>query len=182
MNLISNFLFLFFLGSTVGWIIELFYRRIIHKEWNNPGFLHGPYLPIYGFGLSLLTLIYYVFDKYSLPPYLTIITMTAFMILIELIAGLMFYNTPKKLWDYSNEWGNYKGVICPLYSLIWALVSVLYYFLLGDKMLKILRYITINNNPWIYIMLLCFYIMIFIDVIRSFKHLKELCKEIRLNL
>ena len=59
MNLVENFLFLFFLGSTVGWIIELFYRKIIHGRWNNPGFLHGPYLPIYGFGLCLLTLIYY---------------------------------------------------------------------------------------------------------------------------
>ncbi|MGN1323269.1 MAG: hypothetical protein ACI4VT_04640 [Bacilli bacterium] len=182
MNLVENFLFLFFLGSTVGWIIELFYRKIIHGRWNNPGFLHGPYLPIYGFGLCLLTLIYYLFNKYNLPAYLSIITMTISMVLIELIGGLMFINTPKKLWDYSNEWGNYKGVICPLYSLIWALVSVLYYFLLGDKILKIINYITIHNNPLIYILLLCFYIMIFVDVIRSFKHLKALCKEIKLNL
>lgn len=182
MNLIGNFLILFFLGSTAGWILELFYRRIIHKKWMNPGFLHGPYLPIYGFGLSLLTLIYYYFDKLSLPWYLTILTMTFTMVFIELIAGLMFYNSPKKLWDYSNEWGNYKGVICPLYSLIWGIVSALYYFLLGDKIIKIINYITIHNNPLIYILLTCFYIMIFIDVIRSFKHLSKLCKEIKLNL
>ena len=182
MSLFLAFCFLFFIGSLVGWVLELLYAKLTMKKIINPGFFVGPWVPIYGFGLCLLTLIYYLFNKYNLPAYLSIITMTISMVLIELIGGLMFINTPKKLWDYSNEWGNYKGVICPLYSLIWALVSVLYYFLLGDKILKIINYITIHNNPLIYILLLCFYIMIFVDVIRSFKHLKALCKEIKLNL
>lgn len=40
MNVFLVLAFLFFIGSTVGWILELFYRRIISKgEWINPGFL-----------------------------------------------------------------------------------------------------------------------------------------------
>ena len=50
--------FLFWIGCTVGWIMELFYRRFtktnISKKWMNPGFLIGPYLPIYGFGLCTM--------------------------------------------------------------------------------------------------------------------------------
>lgn len=40
MNVFLILAFLFFIGSTVGWVLELFYRRIIStKEWINPGFL-----------------------------------------------------------------------------------------------------------------------------------------------
>ncbi|MBR0031622.1 MAG: hypothetical protein IJP61_04990, partial [Treponema sp.] len=45
--------FLFFAGSIIGWGIELFWRRFFsknnpEKKWINPGFLTGPYLPLYG--------------------------------------------------------------------------------------------------------------------------------------
>ena len=46
---------LFVIGSLFGWILELFFRRFIsQKKWMNPGFLTGPYLPIYGFGITIL--------------------------------------------------------------------------------------------------------------------------------
>ena len=49
--------FLFAVGALCGWVLELFFRRFNSKKWINPGFLHGPYLPLYGFGLALLFLI-----------------------------------------------------------------------------------------------------------------------------
>ena len=57
MNLYLLSVFIFFLGSVVGWILELVYRRILHGKLVNPGFLVGPYLPIYGFGLTIMTLL-----------------------------------------------------------------------------------------------------------------------------
>ncbi|MFA6620264.1 MAG: putative ABC transporter permease, partial [Bacilli bacterium] len=46
---------------------------------------------------------------------------------IELIAGEIFIRGMKiKLWDYSARWGNFQGIICPLFSLIWALVGAAY--------------------------------------------------------
>ena len=58
MSFILLLAFLFFVGSLTGWVLELFYRRFVsQKKWVNPGFLSGPYLPIYGFGLVLLYLI-----------------------------------------------------------------------------------------------------------------------------
>ena len=39
---------LFVIGSLLGWVIELLFRRFVsQKKWMNPGFLTGPYLPIY---------------------------------------------------------------------------------------------------------------------------------------
>ncbi len=35
-----------------------------------------------------------------------------------------------KLWDYSNRKWNIQGIICPRFSLLWALLSAVYYFLI----------------------------------------------------
>ena len=43
MTVFLQIVFIFYLGSTFGWTIELFFRRIVHKKWVNPGFLIGPY-------------------------------------------------------------------------------------------------------------------------------------------
>jgi len=42
----------------IGWVLELFYRKMIsERKWINPGFLVGPYLPLYGFGLCTVYLL-----------------------------------------------------------------------------------------------------------------------------
>ena len=69
MNLVLDFIFIFYIGSTIGWILELFFRRIVHGFWVNPGSLIGPYLPIYGFGLCALTAIYLLFYNLSFDCY-----------------------------------------------------------------------------------------------------------------
>ena len=52
--------FLFFTGSVLGWVIELFYRKFFERvqnpqrRWVNPGFLTGPWLPVYGIGALAL--------------------------------------------------------------------------------------------------------------------------------
>ena len=51
--------YLFALGSMIGWVLEFFYRKFfdpvnVERKWLNPGFLTGPYLPLYGFALLLL--------------------------------------------------------------------------------------------------------------------------------
>ena len=63
MTVFLQIVFIFYLGSTFGWTIELFFRRIVHKEWVNPGFLIGPYLPIYGFGLFFFNNHIFYFSK-----------------------------------------------------------------------------------------------------------------------
>jgi uncharacterized membrane protein len=53
------------------------------------------------------------------------------MTLIELVGGLIAVKYFRvRLWDYSEEWMNFQGVICPKFSLIWGLVCAIYYFLI----------------------------------------------------
>ena len=52
-------LFEFIIFSTTGWILEVIYRSLNNKKIVNPGFLTGPYLPIYGIGAVIITTIAY---------------------------------------------------------------------------------------------------------------------------
>ena len=144
MNLFLQFVFIFYMGCTFGWILELFFRRIVHGKWVNPGFLIGPYLPIYGFGLTSLTLIFLLFKDSSSNPIIIIILMGVMMTLIEFIGGLIGLKNNVKLWDYSDRWGNFKGIICPLFSLIWTIISGLYYFLLAPYVMHALDWFSKN--------------------------------------
>ncbi|MBR3204483.1 putative ABC transporter permease [Candidatus Saccharibacteria bacterium] len=133
MDIFLETVLIFFLGSTAGWVIELFFRRIVHRKWVNPGLLIGPYLPIYGFGLVLMTFIYLIFKDISPNPIIIILLMGVMMTLIELIGGEIGLKNGVRLWDYSDRWLNYKGLICPLFSAIWTVVGAVYYFFLAPQ-------------------------------------------------
>lgn len=140
---------LFVIGSLIGWIIELFFRRFVsQKKWMNPGFLTGPYLPIYGFGVLVL------YAVSNIPLGITnqiadiivrILIIGVGMTVVEFIAGLIFIKGLKvKLWDYSDRKGNIMGIICPSFSLIWLVVGSLYYILLNPFLVEGISWISEN--------------------------------------
>lgn len=142
---------LFVIGSLVGYVLEIFFRRFISmKRWVNPGFLVGPYIPIYGFGVILLYGLSNInLVSLGLPEYgavlIKILIIGISMTLIELIAGLIFIKGLHiKLWDYSSRWGNFKGIICPLFSFIWFIVGCLYYFFLNPVFVQGISWISDN--------------------------------------
>ncbi|MGM9935716.1 MAG: putative ABC transporter permease [Candidatus Ornithomonoglobus sp.] len=155
MNIFLIFAFLFFSGSICGWCLELLFRRFFSKnnpskKWVNPGFLNGTYLPIYGFGLcalyamTMLEKLIYV-DNAVLQKIILFILMAAAMTVIEYIAGIIFIKGMNiKLWDYSEEWGNIQGIICPRFSFFWAVLSALYYFLIHPHVLDGIRWLSEN--------------------------------------
>ena len=155
MNLFLELALIFFLGSVSGWGLEVFFRRYIsrsnpERKWINPGFCTGPYLPIYGCGLCIMYLIAGL-EKYSLidSPFwnkaLLFLAMAVCMTVIEYIAGigcLKFGNV--RLWDYTEEWGNIQGIICPKFSLIWAALGAVYYFLIHPQILDAIHWLSQN--------------------------------------
>ena len=66
------------------------------------------------------------------------------MTLIELIGGIIGLKNNVRLWDYSDEWCNYKGLICPLFSAIWTAAGGLYYFLLAPYVMHALDWFAKN--------------------------------------
>ena len=143
---------LFFVGSVLGWVLELLFRNIVHKnkKWVNPGFCTGPYLPIYGFGLCTLYLLASL-EKYGMIPnpllnkLVLFAAMAVGMTLIEYAAGLFCLKYFKvMLWDYSDQWGNIQGLVCPLFSFFWAVLGALYYFLIHPYILGALDWLARN--------------------------------------
>lgn len=173
MNLFLTVLFLFFLGSSFGWVLELFYRRFFSaKKWLNPGFLIGPYLPLYGFGLILLYFLSNIpFD--FLPNEIwrntvAVLVMGLAMTLIEYLAGLIFIHGMKvKLWDYSREWGNLQGIICPKFSLFWTALAALYRFLIHPFFLNAVSWL-FDHFAFVFVVGM-FYGVLLVDVIWSFR-------------
>ncbi len=139
MNLFLKLAFLFATGSLIGWTIELFFRRYFdptnpERKWVNPGFLIGPYLPLYGFSLMILYLLAQLEDYVDIQTdWLRKLVLFAIMAIcitaLEYFTGLIFIVKLKiKLWDYTENRFNIKGIICPLYSFFWMLLSGFYYF------------------------------------------------------
>ncbi|MCR4787114.1 MAG: putative ABC transporter permease [Lachnospiraceae bacterium] len=173
-------IFIFGFGSSTGWILEVFFRRFIstnnpERKWINPGFLIGPCLPIYGFGLLALFLVSLVPDlSVQSGRTLTwkgvvaaIIIMGVLMTLIEYLAGIIFIKRLKlKLWDYSDMKGNIQGVICPQFSLIWTVLGALYYFFIQPYILKMVEWLY-DNVGFIFFIGIYFGILI-VDIGYSF--------------
>lgn len=124
-----RYLFLFILGSILGWCLEVVYRRFFGqaKKWINPGFLSGPFLPIYGTGISILYIISDLNIALSLRLILFIVITTA----LEYMTGLFFLKYYKtRLWDYTGLRFNIQGIIAPLYSLFWGVLALAFYYVL----------------------------------------------------
>lgn len=176
MNLLLILAFLFFIGSVTGWVIELLFRRFVsssnpERKWINPGFCTGPYLPIYGCGLCLLYLIasledFNLIQNPVLNKVALFLAMALCMTVIEYIAGIVMLKTTNvRLWDYTNEWGNIQGIICPKFSLIWALLGAAYYFLVHPYILDTLNWLSKNLAFSFFIGL--FFGFFIIDVVHS---------------
>lgn len=154
MGIFLTLAYLFFIGSVLGWILELFYRNLTGrprgKKWVNPGFCTGPYLPIYGFGLCVLFLLATLerFNFFGSPwanKLALFAAMAVGMTAIEYVAGIFCLKVLKvRLWDYSELWGNIQGVICPVFSAAWAVLGAVYYFLIHPHILQTLYWLSQN--------------------------------------
>lgn len=140
---------LFVTGSVAGWLIELFFRRFVsQKKWMNPGFLTGPYLPVYGFGTVILYGVSNIplgIENAVLNILVKILLIGVMMTLTEFFAGLIFIRGMKiRLWDYSGRKGNVMGIICPAFSLIWLAVGSLYFFFINGLLVGAINFISEN--------------------------------------
>ena len=136
MNIFLIYAFLFFIGSLFGWGLELVFRHWFSRanpehRWINPGFCVGPYVPLYGFGLCILYFMANMIERMDINGIaqhaLALILIAAELTLLEYAAGLFLLRAANvRLWDYSMMWGNVNGLICPLFTLFWTLLGVMY--------------------------------------------------------
>lgn len=107
---IEMYILLFFTYSFAGWFMESVGGIINVKKFVNRGFLIGPYCPVYGLGVVLITIL---LENYTND-------IPVLFILSTLICGSLEYFTSyvmEKLfnarwWDYHNRKFNINGRIC----------------------------------------------------------------------
>lgn len=161
--------------SVFGWFLEVVVRTLETGGFENRGFLNGPFCPIYGFGVTIITHILEPIQENFLLLYIaSSVICTSFELFVGVLMKKIF-NT--KWWDYSNEKFNYKGFICLRIALLWGVGSVLVIRIVHPLILKAIQYIpyTVGNILAGFILL-----VILIDLgatladIRNFnRHLKQ---------
>ena len=119
----------FFLYGFIGWGVEVVYAAIKTHKLVNRGFLCGPLCPIYGFGMVGLV---YSVSLIPMPDSGSMSAVAIFFIgmflttAIELVGGWALFKIYHiRWWDYSEMKFNLGGYICPQFSLLWGLGSVL---------------------------------------------------------
>lgn len=176
---IEQYIALFFIYSIAGWIMETVQLSIREKKFINRGFLIGPYCPIYGSGVVLITIL--------LQKYYDDIPATFFLSI--LICGTLEYVTSyfmekifkARWWDYSARKFNINGRICLETLVPFGIAGTVITIWINPFLLK---YINIVPNLAMHIILGIISILFISDSIVSFKiifNLKEMSKEFKDN-
>lgn len=96
---------------------------VCQAKWVNRGFLHGPFLPIYGSG-AVTVLIFTL--HFRGEAWLVFLAGMASATLLEYFTGAAMEKLfHVRYWDYSKKRFNLNGHICALSSLAWGVFSVL---------------------------------------------------------
>lgn len=120
---LPQWVLLFFSYGFLGWVWESGYVSVRQKHWVNRGFLHGPVIPIYGFGaVAILALCAPVAGSLPMLFFSGMFWATALEYATGWAMERMFH---VRYWDYSQEKWNLNGYICLMASLCWGVFSVL---------------------------------------------------------
>lgn len=176
---INQYIALFFIYSFAGWIMESVNISIRNKKATNRGFLIGPYCPIYGWGVVMIT--------FLLQKYHDDIPATFFLSI--LICGTLEYGTSyfmekifkARWWDYSARRFNINGRICLETLIPFGIAGTAITIWINPFFLK---YINMVPQLVINIILGIISVLFIIDTIISFRiifNLKEMSKEFKDN-
>lgn len=123
------FIITFALYAFAGWVIETLYRSIPQRRLVNPGFLAGPFLPIYGF---FATLVIWCSGILSLLAWeWQFVWFVCLSTVLEYIAGWFFERFfHLQLWDYHSTPFNLQGRIALPYSLLWGVLGLVFHLII----------------------------------------------------
>lgn len=167
---ISSIILFFFIFSFIGWIWEVSLYLFRDGMLVNRGTLHGPWLPIYGWGCTIIILLtrFKKIREILKNPVLTFIIIVIVCSIIEymtswyieLISGLRY-------WDYTGVFLNLNGRICFECSAFFGLGGALCVYIVAPFLERKIQKITKKTKIIICTILLS---LITIDNCYSIKH------------
>ena len=100
----------FFAFCIVGWVWEVSLHLITDGNFVNRGTLHGPWLPIYGGGVAMITVLLYRLRK---RPALEAVAVVVLCGLVEYLSSYFLeLSRGMRWWDYTGYFLNLNGRIC----------------------------------------------------------------------
>lgn len=119
-----QWLFLFYLYSFLGWCFESTVVSLNQHppKWVNRGFMHGPFLPLYGSGAVMMLVVSAPFQDNLL---LTFVAGFLGATVLEYVTGVTMESLFKiRYWDYSDKPLNFHGHICLGSSVAWGFLTI----------------------------------------------------------
>ena len=112
---------LFALYCFLGWVLEVAYRSATQRKLVNAGFLHGPFVPIYGLAAFIVVALLDTLKAWHFAAVFVLcgLVITAFEYMVGFGIEKIF---KMRLWDYSQRRLNLHGYVCLEFSLLWTLL------------------------------------------------------------
>lgn len=174
-SILHWFLF-FYIYSFFGWIWETVYVSIGSEKWVNRGFMHGPFLPIYGFGC--VGMVFVTIPVHGNMLYEFIIGVIGATIMEYCTGVVMEKLFHLRYWDYSDFRFNLNGYISLKSSLTWGVFAILVSEVLHVRVARVVMQLPYPALELAVIILTAYFAA---DFSQSFREALDL-KEILANL
>ena len=117
-KILENYIFGFALGA----ILEFVYRSVNARKFVMPDLVS---IQIYAISTAFI----YLLTLFNLNIAVLIFILAMLTSGLEFLIGYVYLKYKKvMLWDYSREVMNYKGLVCLKFSVLWVLLSLIYYY------------------------------------------------------
>ncbi|MCD8067851.1 MAG: hypothetical protein LUE87_02960 [Lachnospiraceae bacterium] len=120
---VEQWLFFFYIYCFFGGVFESTYVSLKSHHFVNRGFMHGPFLPLYGTGAIMMLVVSRPFADNLVLTYAA--GCVGATVLEYLTGAWMEAMFKVRYWDYSDKRFNVKGYICLGSSLTWGLLTIL---------------------------------------------------------
>lgn len=151
-----SFCWLFVIGSLIGYLIENVYSLMRLGVWTSrQGLVLGPFIPIYGVGAVLFSLL--LGSKRKKNPLLL------FFLSCLLGGGIEFFGSlleelllGVKLWDFKQQPFNLAGRTSLLFMFFWGILGLLYVNFLSPILLCDIQRYLVKRNGWLRLLIVFF--------------------------
>ncbi len=134
---VCSLIMLFFIFSNFGWTWELLYYYFMKGKLINRGVLHGPWLPIYGFGGLIVLLL---LARARKRPCIFFISSIILCGVVEYFTGWYLETVfNSKWWNYDGYFLNLDGRICAEGLLVFGICALAFIYVLAPLLDNLIR-------------------------------------------
>ena len=160
----TELLFFFFIYCFLGWIIESTYVSLHEKKFVNRGFMHGPFIPIYGFGAMALLLVGTPLLKWPVAVFFAGLLTAS---VLEYVTGTVMEAVFKvRYWDYTGKFMNINGHVSLFTSICWGALSCVEDYWLQKPLVALKDWLPKEVLSWIVTAISVYFV---VDLTLSFK-------------